>query len=129
MRARRCRGVPELIRINFNGCPRNRSQKSCSFPKTVALGKYLFSLIDDRQCLVLDSFAGSGTTAQAVLELNAIDGGTRRFLLVEVVADIAREVTAPRVRQLMAGCCDSKGKTVAGLGGGYDYDELSAAPD
>lgn len=98
------------------------------FPKPVALVKYLISLLDDQDFIVLDSFAGSGTTAQAVLELNAADGGRRRFVLVEVAPDIARQVTAPRVRQLMAGYYDSKGKAVAGLGGGYDYYELAAAP-
>ena len=97
-----------------------------SFPKPVALVKYLISLLDDRDFIVLDSFAGSGTTAQAVLELNAADGGTRRFVLVEMAADIAREVTAPRVRRVMQAHCDGKGAMAPGLAGSFDYYELSA---
>ena len=80
-----------------------------SFPKPVALVKYLISLIEDRDFIVLDSFAGSGTTAQAVLELNAADGGTRHFILVEMASDIARNVTAPRVRGVMEAGCDGPG--------------------
>ena len=98
-----------------------------SFQKPVALVKYLISLLDDRDFIVLDSFAGSGTTAQAVLELNAADGGTRRFLLVEMASDIARDVTAPRVRRVMQAHCDAKGAMTAGLAGSFDYYELSPA--
>ena len=97
-----------------------------SFPKPVALVKYLISLIEDRDFIVLDSFAGSGTTAQAVLELNAADGGTRRFILVEMASDIARNVTAPRVRGVMEACCDGPGSSRAGQAA-YDYYQLAAA--
>lgn len=93
-----------------------------SFPKPVALVKYLISLIDDRDFMVLDSFAGSGTTAEAVLELNAADGGTRRFVLVEMASDIARYVTAPRVQMAM-----ESGRAGLGAGlGAYDYFQLAA---
>jgi len=72
------------------------------FPKPVALVQRLVQLIDDPGALVLDSFAGSGTTAQAVLELNQSDGGDRRFILVEM-EDYANELTAERVRRVMNG--------------------------
>ena len=53
-----------------------------TFPKPVGLIAYLVSMVSDKSALVLDSFAGSGTTAHAVLQLNKQDGGDRRFILV-----------------------------------------------
>ncbi len=69
--------------------------------------------------MVLDSFAGSGTTAHAVLKLNAQDGGNRRFILCETM-DYAETVTAERVRRVMRGYGEGQ-KAVPGLGGGFDY--------
>lgn len=54
------------------------------FPKPVALIKFLASIINDPNAIVLDLFAGSGTTAQAVMELNNHDGGGRRYVLVQL---------------------------------------------
>lgn len=92
-----------------------------SFPKPLALVEYLLSLFDAPDAIVLDSFAGSGTTAHAVMAMNARDGGQRRWLLVEIDAAIARQVTAERMRQVMAGYHDAQGEWVAGLGGGFQY--------
>ena len=73
--------------------------------------------------IILDSFAGSGTTGHAVLDLNARDGGDRRFILVEMDEAIARDVTAERLRRVSNGY--NKGgdpsKPVEGLGGGFRY--------
>ena len=52
-------------------------------PKPVRLIKYLLTLSTHNSGLILDFFAGSGTTGQAVLELNAADGGARQFILVQ----------------------------------------------
>lgn len=95
------------------------------FPKPLALLEYLLSLVDDPQAIVLDSFAGSGTTAHAVMHMNARDGGARRWLLVELDAAIARDVTAPRLRQVIDGYRDTRGRPVAGLGGGFDICTLA----
>lgn len=54
------------------------------FPKPVALVKFLASIINDPAATVLDLFGGSGTTAQAVMELNVEDGGARRYILVQL---------------------------------------------
>ncbi len=97
-----------------------------SFPKPVALVKYLISLIDDRDFTVLDSFAGSGTTAEAVLELNGIDGGTRRFVLVEMASDIARDVTVRRVQHVLKSGRHEQAKSAAEQGG-YDYYQLATS--
>ena len=71
-------------------------------PKPVDLVKKAISLIDNSNALILDSFAGSGTTAHAVLEANNRDGGSRRFILVEM-EDYADRVTAERVRRVING--------------------------
>lgn len=76
-------------------------------PKNCRMIEYLISLVDKSDALVLDSFAGSGTTAQAVLNLNKQDGGERRFILVEL-GDYADMVTAERVRRTIHGFKDTR---------------------
>lgn len=99
-----------------------------SYPKPVDLIRYLLSMIDGKDFLILDSFAGSGTTAHASLALNKDDGGNRRFILVEMDPGIATKVTAERVRRVAGGYTNSKGETVTGLGGGFQFCRLSAEP-
>jgi hypothetical protein len=89
------------------------------YPKPVGLIKYLVSLVSDKSCTVLDFFGGSGTTAHAVLELNKEDGGTRKFILVELKEDICR-TSAKRLSSVTNGYSDSK-EQIAGLGGGFRY--------
>ena len=98
------------------------------FPKPVDLIRYLISMIQGDDILVLDSFAGSGTTAHAVLKQNAEDGGNRRFILVEMDDAIARNVTAERVRRVAQGYTNAKEQAVEGLGGGFQFCRLSAEP-
>lgn len=71
-------------------------------PKPVLLVDHILALATDKNSLVLDSFSGSGTTAQAVLETNKKDGGNRRFILVEM-EDYADRLTAERVRRVING--------------------------
>ena len=73
-----------------------------NYPKPVALVSELLSLCSPPNALILDSFAGSGTTAHAVLALNAKDGGKRRFILCET-EDYADTLTAERVRRVING--------------------------
>ena len=68
--------------------------------------------------IILDSFAGSGTTAHAVLKLNAEDGGNRKFILVEM-EDYAEKITAERVRRVIQGY-----EKVEGTGGNFDFFEI-----
>ena len=95
-----------------------------TFPKPVGLIAYLISMVTDKSALVLDSFAGSGTTGHAVLALNKQDGGNRRFMLVEMEREIARDMTAKRVRRVSEGYRNAKGEKVEGLGGSFRYCEL-----
>jgi adenine-specific DNA-methyltransferase len=73
-----------------------------SFPKPSDLIEYLVEISTAQDALILDSFAGSGTTAHAVLKANARDGGSRRFILVEG-EDYADRLTAERVRRAIKG--------------------------
>ena len=81
-------------------------------------------LSTDPDSIILDSFAGSGTTAHAVLAQNREDGGNRRFILVEC-EDYADTVTAERVRRVIKGVPTARDDALkAGLGGTFSYFEL-----
>ncbi len=71
-------------------------------PKPTELIARILQLATDKDSIVLDSFAGSGTTAHAVLDMNAKDGGQRRFILVEM-EDYADSITAERVKRVIHG--------------------------
>jgi adenine-specific DNA-methyltransferase len=70
--------------------------------KPLSLLNWLFSFATTPESIILDSFAGSGTTAHSVLELNNKDGGNRKFILVET-EDYADKLTAERVRRVIQG--------------------------
>ncbi|MFA6093675.1 MAG: site-specific DNA-methyltransferase [Elusimicrobiota bacterium] len=93
-------------------------------PKPIELIERILRMSAGPDALILDSFAGSGSTAHAVLNLNKIDGGNRRFILVEMDGKIARDITAKRVRIVAQGYEDIKEEKVDGLGGGFRFCEL-----
>jgi len=95
-------------------------------PKPTKLLLRVLQLATKPGDLVMDSFAGSGTTGAAVLKLNksTIPEEPRRFILVEMESKISREVTAERVRRVAEGYKNAKGEKVEGLGGGFRYCEL-----
>ena len=97
-------------------------------PKPSRLVQRILQIATDKDSLILDSFAGSGTTAHAVLKQNAEDGGNRRFILVEMDDHIADNVTAERVRRVAQGYTNAKGQAVDGLGGGFQFCTLSPEP-
>ncbi|HMW82364.1 MAG TPA: site-specific DNA-methyltransferase, partial [Pseudomonadales bacterium] len=97
-------------------------------PKPTRLIQRILQIATDKDSLILDSFAGSGTTGHAVLKQNAEDGGNRRFILVEMDDAIARNVTAERVRRVAQGYTNAKEQAVEGLGGGFQFCRLSAEP-
>ena len=95
------------------------------FSKPSKLIMYLIELaLDKKEAIILDSFAGSGTTAHAVLDLNKQDGGNRKFILVEMM-DYADTITAERVKRVIDGYGEG-GKAVEGLGGNFSYYEIGA---
>jgi len=89
-------------------------------PKPVKLIQRILQVATDRESIVLDSFAGSGTTAYAVIKQNAEDGGERRFVLVEM-EDYAGSLTAERVRRVIRG---EGGQPFLGDETGFDFYEL-----
>lgn len=104
-------GTTELGRLGLG--------QKFEFPKPVDLILDCLELCGNDQAVVLDTFAGSGTTAHAVLKINAQDGGNRRFILCETM-DYAETITAERVRRVINGYGEGA-KAVAGTGGGFDY--------
>lgn len=122
--------MPGLIEIDGRrGANELRSifpEKTIAFknPKTYTLIEWLLSYSADNEAVILDSFAGSGTTAHAVLALNHRDGGNRRFILVET-EDYADTLTAERVRRVIKGVSKTKDITLGkGLGGSFTFCEL-----
>ena len=92
-------------------------------PKRTDLIKRIIDYATDsnENAIVLDSFAGSGTTAHAVLALNKEDGGNRKFILIEC-EDYADTITAERVRRVINGVPDARDDALReGLGGSFTY--------
>jgi adenine-specific DNA-methyltransferase len=91
-------------------------------PKPVKLVERILQIASDPDSIILDSFAGSGTTAHAVLNLNKQDGGNRRFILVEM-EDYAETTTAERVRRVVQGYGEGN-DAVQGTGGDFSFYDL-----
>jgi adenine-specific DNA-methyltransferase len=104
-------------------------KKAFDTPKTTQLIEQLISFVTKSGDIVLDSFAGSGTTAHAVLAINKEDGGNRKFILVEM-EDYANDITAERVRRVIDGVPNTKDENLReGLGGSFTYCDLGEAFD
>lgn len=80
-------GTKELMKL-FEG------EKLFDTPKPVSLLKKILTLATDKDSIVLDSFAGSGSTAHAVLEMNKEDGGNRKFILVQIPEETGKDSAA-----------------------------------
>ena len=90
-------------------------------PKPHTLIQHILHIATGPNDIVLDSFAGSGTTAHAVLQLNKEDGGDRKFILVEC-EDYADSITAERVRRVINGVPNARDAALReGLGGHFTY--------
>ena len=92
-------------------------------PKRTELIKRIinYATASDENAIVLDSFAGSGTTAHAVLDLNKEDSGNRKFILIEC-EDYADTITAERVRRVINGVPNARDEALReGLGGSFTY--------
>lgn len=101
------------------------------FPKDSEVIADLIGLVVKPGEIVLDSFAGSGTTAHAVLRLNQNLRGPVKFILVEMNENVARTKTCERVRKAIEGYTPLAGKKrlpVAGLGGDFQFCHLSDEP-
>lgn len=111
----------EIVKELFGSSP-------FDFPKSVELLKKIIQLSTNENDIILDSFAGSGTTGQAVLELNKEDGGNRKFILVQMTEasnaepdkNIAKDITAERIKRAI---------TKYDLNSGFTYYKLGTAID
>lgn len=104
--------------------------------KPTKLIKHIIDLCtyNNKNSIILDSFAGSGTTAHAVFDLNKEDGGKRKFILVQCnefnkqtgkIEDICDSITAERIRRVIKGVKKAKDEDLKkGLGGSFSYFEL-----
>ena len=98
-------------------------RESFNFPKSKhAVAQCIKIASSKKDAIILDFFAGSGTTGQAVLELNNEDGGNRKFILCTNNENkIADEVCYPRISKVMGGYQNKSGEFVKGLGGNLKY--------
>jgi adenine-specific DNA-methyltransferase len=88
------------------------------YPKSLTLIQYLISIVNGNDFIVLDSFAGSGTTAHAVLNLNKKDNGNRKFIIIEMM-DYINNITAERVKAVVNGYAE-----IEGTGGSFNFYQL-----
>lgn len=103
--------------------------KKFDFPKSLYLVMDILRLTSKKDAVILDFFAGSGTTGHAVLELNNEDDGDRQFILCtnnennngNGTGGIAENVCFPRIKKVIEGYKDSTGNVIAGLGGNLRY--------
>ena len=95
-----------------------------NYPKPTNLIKTIIKYVTSTDSVILDSFAGSGTTAHSVLELNKDDGGNRRFILVEL-GEYAEKITAERAKRIIKGY-EGTESPVEGTGGSFSFYELGA---
>ena len=91
-------------------------------PKPVGTIQRILQIATAGDDIILDSFAGSGTTAHAVLNMNKADGGHRKFILVEMM-DYADRITAERVKRVIRGYGEGK-NAVEGTGGNFSFYDL-----
>ena len=98
--------------------------KAFDFPKPPDLIMHFIQMVTCGDDIILDSFAGSGTTAHAVLNMNKTDSGNRKYILVEMM-DYADSITAERVKRVIQGYGEGK-KAVPGTCGNFSYYELGA---
>lgn len=98
-------------------------------PKPTQLISQILSFATKPDSIILDSFAGSGTSAHAILSMNKQDQGNRKFILIEC-EDYANTLTAERVRRVIKGVSSAKNEELkAGLGGGFTYCTLGKPLD
>ena len=91
-------------------------------PKPTRLLDFVLKVAGTSETLMLDSFAGSGTTAHAVLNANKADNGNRHFILIEMM-DYADSITAERVKRVIKGYGEGK-NAVEGTGGNFSFYDL-----
>lgn len=96
--------------------------KIFDYPKSLYLILDILKVTSGKNSIVLDYFAGSGTTGQAVMELNKEDGGKRKFILCTNNENkICEEICYPRIERVIKGYKELKRNYIRGLGGNLKY--------
>jgi len=123
---------PEDVRVLRSGLNQEATRElreiglegEFAYPKPVSLLRSLIDLATRKDSVVLDCFAGTGTTGHAVLAANQADGGSRRFVLIEA-GNFADEITAERLRRVIEGVPKAKDEELRkGLGGSFSFVEV-----
>lgn len=91
-------------------------------PKPSSLIRHLVNIFTDENSIILDFFAGSGTTGHSVLQSNKDDSGNRKFILcTNNESKICEEVTYPRIKYAISGYKNKKSEKIDGLSGNLKY--------
>ncbi len=99
-----------------------KKEKPFDYPKSLYTVKDALIISSKKNSVILDFFAGSGTTGHAVLDLNKEDGGKRQFILcTNNENNICTDVCYPRIKKVIKGYKNLKGEKVEGLGGNLKY--------
>ena len=109
------RGTEQFVALGFE-------KTDFPNPKPIGTIQRILTMLNDKNAIILDSFAGSGTTAHAVLRANYLDKGNRRFILVEMM-EYANSITAERVKRVISNDIENE-KAQNGTGGSFSYYEL-----
>lgn len=130
-RGERARNITSVLR-NLSTTEKMRSELErmgigFSYPKPKELIKYLIKIGSEDGDIVLDSFAGSGTTGHACLEMSA-EGNDRKFILIEMNKETAESIIAKRLKKTINGYKDLNGVSVPATSGGFKYFKLSDEP-
>ena len=98
-------------------------KEAFQFPKDIGVLADMLNALTDEGDLILDGFAGSGSTGHAVFSLNAMCGTSRRFILVEMDRETAMNRTAKRLTRAVSGYDEeiTPFRNIKGLGGGFRY--------
>jgi len=111
-----------LTEVGKNDLAKIGLEDAFDYPKPVGLMKIILDSIDKKDAVILDYFAGSGTTGQAVMELNAEDGGNRKFILVtNNEGEICTEVCYPRLKNVIKGYSNLDDEKIEGISNGLRY--------
>mgnify|MGYP003814156051 CR=1 FL=1 len=114
------RGTEQFLELGFKKEDFNR-------PKPVGTIRHIIEMATKGDDIILDAFAGSGTTGQAVLEQNKEDGTNRRFILIEM-ENFADTITAERIRRVIKGVPSAKSEVLKqGTGGTFSFFQLGKA--
>lgn len=119
--------------INYDYSSREQielfNEKIFAYAKPLYLLKKISGILANKEAVMLDFFAGSGTTGHAILELNKEDGGNRQFILcTNNENSICEEVTYPRISKVINGYTTPKEVNIDGLGGNLDYYKTDLIP-